>query len=290
MNLVVQHGVARATKDINLRKGEPSTRGAVVRQVLSGQVIQFIGWVTDGESISGKSKWFKTEDGNYFWSGNAQVLPPTPIPPSGYQAITATQLRLIVPSVSTTNVVLFVDALNSAMQEFSINTPLRQCAFIAQTAHESMGYTTFVENLNYSKNALLATWPRRFTEDTAILYARKPEKIANRVYRNRLGNGNEASGDGWKYRGRGIIQTTGKDNYKACGAGLGVDLLTSPKLLEQPLYTFRSGAWFWNSRNLNPLADQGDFTKITQIINGGLLGLDDRLLYYTRAKRVLGIS
>jgi putative chitinase len=218
-----------------------------------------------------------------------QLIPDAPASSDGYQAITAAQLCSIVPSVPVSKANEFADALNNAMREFSINTPLRQCAFIAQTAHESMGYTAFLENLNYSANALIATWPLRFTKEIAASYARQPQKIANRAYANRIGNGDEASGDGWKYRGRGIIQITGKDNYKACGKVLNLDLVSSPELLEQTLNAFRSGTWFWNSRNLNPLADRDDFTAITKAINGGLNGLADRLKYYARAKSVIGV-
>ncbi|MBI3045969.1 MAG: glycoside hydrolase family 19 protein [Candidatus Harrisonbacteria bacterium] len=175
------------------------------------------------------------------------------------------------------------------MTEFEINTPIRLAAFIAQTAHESAGYSAFLENLNYSAQALLNTWPNRFTPESAAIYARQPEKIANHVYINRLGNGDEASGDGWRYRGRGVIQTTGRINYKACGAGLGLDLITSPELLEQPLNAFRSAGLYWKSRNCNSFADSDNFTGLTKAINGGLNGLDDRKAYYARAKSVLGI-
>ncbi|MEK9207537.1 MAG: glycoside hydrolase family 19 protein, partial [Patescibacteria group bacterium] len=112
----------------------------------------------------------------------------------------------------------------------------------------------------------------------------------NCVYANRIGNGNETSGDGWRYCGRGIIQITGKDNYKTCGIGLGLDLISSPELLEQPANAFRSGAWFWKSHNLNSLADKGDFLGITRIINGGTIGQEDRERYYIHAKIALGIS
>ena len=206
-----------------------------------------------------------------------------------YKFITSLQFSSIVPSVTLAKVNDLLNALNKAMQEFSINTPIRQCAFIAQTAHESAGYAFLIENLNYSAQALINTWPSRFTAKNAPLYARQQQKIANYVYSNRLGNGNEASGDGWKYRGRGIIQITGKDNYRNCGVDLGLDLVTSPELLEQLEHAFRSGAWFWNSRKLNDLADKEDFVRITKAINGGTIGLEDRMKYYTRAKTALGV-
>ena len=289
MNFVQKNGTAKALRDLNVRGGQPSTQSAIAGYALAGQILAFVGWVTDGDSVNGNAKWFKTQEGNYFWSGNVEVLP-DPVPAPVGNVLTAAQLGIIIPALAFTRVNDVIAPLNNAMQEFRITTPLRQVAFIAQTAHESIGYSAFVENLNYSAQALLATWPSHFTAAEAASYARKPERIANRAYADRGGNGNEASGDGWKYRGRGIIQITFRDNYRACGTGLGADLVSHPELLEQPSYAFRSGAWFWNSRNLNPLADLGDFVRITRVINGGLNGLADRQRYYALAKAALGIS
>ena len=288
MNFIKKDGSAKALKEFNLRK-YPSTQNTAVRQISVGQTIKFIGFVDDGENIKSNSKWFKTEDGNYFWSGNVEAVPDQPPATEDYQPITATQLCAII-SCTPTKANELIGPLNQAMLEFSINTPLRQAAFIAQTAHESIGYTAFRENLNYSADALVRTWPRRFTPKTAQSYARQPEKIANCVYANRIGNGGETSGDGWRYRGRGIIQVTGKNNYKACGTGLGLDLISSPELLEQLTHAFRSGAWFWKSRNLSSLADKRDFLGITKIINGGINGQEDRERYYVRAKTAIGIA
>ena len=204
-------------------------------------------------------------------------------------SITAEQLKQIVPTLSDSKCKEHLLCLLQTMNEFEINTPLRAAAFIAQTAHESAGYSAFLENLNYSAQALLKTWPNRFTPENAAVYARQPEKIANHVYINRLGNGDEVSGDGWRYRGRGVIQTTGHINYKACGIGLGLDLIAFPELLEQPLNAFRSAGWYWKNRNCNSFADSGDFIGLTKAINGGLNGLDDRKAYYGRAKSVFGI-
>ncbi len=203
--------------------------------------------------------------------------------------ITAEQLKRIVTTLSEAKCKELLPHLLQTMTEFGINTPIRVAAFIAQTAHESAGYSALLENLNYSAQALLKTWPNRFTPESAAAYARQPERIANHVYINRLGNGDEASGDGWRYRGRGVIQTTGRTNYMACGAGLGLDLITSPELLEQPLNAFRSAGWYWKSRNCSSFADSDNFTGLTKAINGGLNGLDDRKAYYARAKSVLGI-
>jgi putative chitinase len=288
MKFIEQVGRGKTLKDINIRQGQASTAVPVASRAASGQILDFVGFVSDGENVAGNSKWFKTKEGNYFWSGNVEVLPDAKTLEE-YENVTEAQLCAVVPGIAVSKAAEFTNALNAAMQEFSINTPLRQAAFIAQTAHESMGYSVFVENLNYSAKTLSATWPRRFTTDIAGGYARKPEKIANCAYANRLGNGNETSGDGWRYRGRGVIQVTGRDNYRACGIALGLDLIHSPEVLEQPLTAFRSGAWFWNSRSLNILADKGDFVGITRKINGGTLGLDDRMKYYRKAKATLGI-
>jgi putative chitinase len=179
--------------------------------------------------------------------------------------------------------------LDAACNEFEINTPLRQAAFIAQTAHESGGYKAFAENLNYRAAVLTRLWPHRFPASIAESYAHNPEKIANRAYELRMGNGDEASGDGWRYRGRGAIQATGKDNYAAMSAALGLDLVGNPDLLAEPAIAFRSAAWWWKSHNLNALADSESFRHITRVINGGLEGEADRLLLYTRAKKALGV-
>ena len=221
-------------------------------------------------------------------------LAPGPTPPPedlGYTVpwITATQLKEIIPTLSSVKCIAYLSHLIQTCDEFGIETPLQRAAFIAQTAHESIGYSAFAENLNYSAPALIATWPTRFTPEDATLFARQPEMIANHVYCNRLGNNTEESGDGWRYRGRGVIQTTGLSNYRACGTALGLDLVASPELLEQPLEAFRSAGWYWKSRNCNSFADSGDFVGLTRAINGGILGLADREAYYTRAKTALGI-
>jgi putative chitinase len=200
----------------------------------------------------------------------------------------AEQLWKIVINLSPEKASELLPNLNAAMEWAEINTPARIGAFIAQTAHESMGLTVFVENLNYSAQGLLKVFPKYFTGSQAADYARQPQKIANRVYANRLGNGNEASGDGWKYRGKGAIQLTGKDNYRRCGQAFGLDLVANPELLLLPENVFKSAAWFWRENNLNAYADVQDFTKLTKRINGGTVGLQDRLAYYQRARKVLG--
>lgn len=172
-------------------------------------------------------------------------------------------------------------ALTDAMPQWGITTRPRAEMFLAQCAHESAGFTRFVENLNYSAQGLMRTWPNRFpTFEVAAQYERQPEKIANFVYANRLGNGNEASGDGWKYRGRGAIQLTGHNNYTAAGAAIRYPLGRYPQDLEQPQFGAPAACWFWKSRGLNELADEGDFEGITRRINGGLVGLTDRIAWW----------
>lgn len=179
-------------------------------------------------------------------------------------------------------------AIVDTFKKFDINTPLRQAAFLSQCAHESGNFSAVVENLNYSKEALVRVWPRHFsTIEFAAPYHRKPEKIANRAYRNRMGNGDEASGDGWKYRGRGVIQVTGKTNYSICGKALNVDLIAQPELLQTPMYAILSAGWFWDSNKLNALADKEDTLAVTKRINGGTHGLEDRKMKLLIAKRIL---
>lgn len=176
--------------------------------------------------------------------------------------------------------------LISAMARFSINTAARKAAFIAQVSHESGRLATVEENLNYSASALLATFPSHFTSAIAAQYARKPEAIANRAYAGRMGNGSEISGDGWKYRGRGLIQITGLDNYKTCGVATGLSLVSSPDLLLNASAAALSAAWFFSSHGCNELADREDFAGITKKINGGLNGQADRLALYAQAEAV----
>jgi putative chitinase len=177
----------------------------------------------------------------------------------------------------------WADALNAACDRYEINTPNRIAGFLSQVGHESAGFQFVVENLNYSSAGLMSVFGKYFpTLDLANAYARQPEKIANRVYANRMGNGDEASGDGWRHRGRGPIQLTGKDNYAAFSLAADVDVLMHPELLEQPEVGALAAGWYWNMRHLNDLADAGDVLGMTRRINGGTNGLDDRQARYTR--------
>lgn len=178
--------------------------------------------------------------------------------------------------------------LTSAMECYEIDqSNLRIAAFLAQVAHESGLFSIAEENLRYSANGLLAVFSKYFTKETAEAYAKQPEKIANKVYGNRMGNGDEASGDGWRFRGRGLIQLTGKTNYIACGAAMGIDLVSAPEMLLEPDRSALAAGWFWDSRKLNDWADRGDFEKVTRLINGGMIGFSDRLRIYENAKLVL---
>ena len=184
----------------------------------------------------------------------------------------------------------WLEPLNETFEKYDISTPKRQACFLGQTMHESGNYKFTRENLNYSAKALMATWPSRFPSlDIATQYERQPEKIASKVYLGRMGN--ESPEDAAKFIGRGLIQCTGKENYTHCGEALGIDLIGSPQLLEEPRYAALSAGWFWNKKNLNALADEGtsnSFQIMTQRINGGLLGLDDRKSNMIEALKALG--
>lgn len=155
--------------------------------------------------------------------------------------------------------------------------------FLAQLAHESRMFERMVESLNYTKAAQIRrTWPKRFANNSAaVAFVRKPERLANFVYADRIGNGDAASGDGWKYRGRGLIQVTGKDNYRDAGEALGLPLLEEPELLEEPVHAADAAGWFWKSHGLNRFAS--NINDCTRAINGGLNGLPDRMRLYNRA-------
>lgn len=181
----------------------------------------------------------------------------------------------------------------AAMAEFGIKNPVDQAMFIAQVGHESAGFTSLVESFNYSVAGLRATFSNRLTTDQINALGRKQyEKslplerqraIANLVYSKRMGN--NGPGDGWNYRGRGLIQITGLANYRDCGNGLKVDLVAQPELLAQDAYAARSAAWFYASKGC--LKYPGDVIRVTQIINGGQNGLDDRRARFAAARKVL---
>lgn len=178
-------------------------------------------------------------------------------------------------------------SLEAAMRKHGINTPQRQAHFLAQILHESGGLKSLEENLNYSAGRLVQVWPRRFDAASAAKYAGKPEAIANRVYGGRLGNGAESSGDGWRYRGRGLIQLTGRANYTAYSKAAGVDAVGNPHLLVAPTFAADAAGWFWAARGLNEIADTGDIQAVTRRVNGGYNGLEDRQQWLKRAVAAL---
>lgn len=184
------------------------------------------------------------------------------------------------------------DALNEILPEYEINSPKRVAAFIAQCAHESGGFRALKENLNYRAETLRKIFPKYFpTDDIAKQYAgmaNKQEAIANRVYANRMGNGDEASGDGFRYCGRGLIQLTGKENYTWFAASLEIPVEEAAEYLQTFEGAVQSACWFWETNNLNQWADKGDILTLTKRINGGTIGLEDRIKHYNHALHVLG--
>ena len=208
--------------------------------------------------------------------------------------------HIVAAGVKQATAEKWADAVANACAEFSISTPQRIAGFLSQCAHESGGFERLQENLNYSADGMAGIWPKRFAvlgpdgkpvkkdgknqpNKFALALHRKPEMIANAVYSNRMGNGPTESGEGWKYRGRGLKQLTGKDNHRACSAGLGVDLVSNPDLLLEPVYAARSAAWFWSTNKCNAFADAEDIEGLTRKINGGLIGIDDRKKRYASA-------
>ena len=172
----------------------------------------------------------------------------------------------------------WVDALNETFDRFAIQVPTQQAAFIGQCGHECGHFRILEENLNYKAATLMRLWPKRFpTQEIANAYAGNPKKIANMVYANRMGNRDEASGDGYRFRGRGCIQLTGHTNYFHAGKALGVDFVMEPDLVASPKYAAMTAGWFWSTHDCNRLAAAQDWVGLTKKINGGTIGLDDRI-------------
>lgn len=180
-------------------------------------------------------------------------------------------------------------ALVQLLPDYDINTPKRIAAFIAQCSHESGGFRVLTENLNYKAAGLRRIFPKYFpTDELAKQYEKQPSKIANRVYANRMGNGDESSGDGFRYCGRGLIQLTGKSNYQAFADSLEMKVQDVPEYLATFEGAAQSACWFWETNNLNKFADAGDILNMTKRINGGTIGLEDRQKHYNHALHVLG--
>ena len=226
------------------------------------------GLTADG--IVGDSTWAKIMGGSV-----PTPAPSTPIVSSG--PLKLEKLKGHIPDAVIT-------MIPDTAAKFQINTPLRLAHFLAQCGHESGGFRATQENLNYSAKGLNGIFKKYFpTLDSALPYERKPEKIANKVYANRMANGSEASGDGYKFRGRGYIQLTGKDNYTQFGKAIGEDILSNPDVVSGK-YALLSAAWFWSKNGLNNLSDGGAndavVTTITKRVNGGTIGLADRIKHF----------
>jgi putative chitinase len=182
----------------------------------------------------------------------------------------------------------WLDALNETFARFNISTPIRQASFIGQCGHECGNFKTLEENLNYRAETLMKLWKNRFpTMEIANEYARNPKKIANKVYASRMGNRDESSGDGFRFRGRGCIQLTGHANYFHAGQACGEDFVMNPDLVATPRYAAMTAGWFWNTHKLNQYADGRDFLMMTKKINGGTIGLQDRINHINHALEVL---
>ena len=180
----------------------------------------------------------------------------------------------------------YLPYINKFAEEFGITTEKRMNHFLAQVLHESSGFARIEENLNYSANRLVVVFPKYFNAKNASLYAHKPRKIASRVYANRMGNNGEASMDGYTFRGRGLIQITGRTNYALYRNYCGYDVVANPDLLAKPLGAVRSAMWYWYTHGLNEIADKDDIITITKRINGGTNGLKERRDIYDELKKV----
>lgn len=204
--------------------------------------------------------------------------------------LTKEQLRQLLPK--NPYIDHWHNALSQLLPDYEINTPQRIAAFVAQCAHESGGFMVLKENLNYRPETLVKIFGKYFTPELAAMYCAKPNKqeaIANRVYANRMGNGPEESGDGYRYCGRGLIQLTGKENYTWFAASLQIPVEEASEYLQTFEGAAQSACWFWETNNLNQWADKGDILTLTKRINGGTIGLDDRIKHYNHALHVLGV-
>lgn len=204
--------------------------------------------------------------------------------------LTTEQLKLLLPK--NPYITYWYNALSQLLPDYEINTSKRVAAFIAQCAHESGGFLVLKENLNYRWQSLRKLFPKYFPSDElAQDYAsrsNKQEAIANRIYASRMGNGPEESGDGYRFCGRGLIQLTGRDNYSWFAASLGIDVIEATEYLTTFEGAAQSACWFWETNKLNQWADKGDIVTLTKRINGGTIGLDDRIKHYEHALHILG--
>lgn len=203
--------------------------------------------------------------------------------------VTLDLLQHMCPRTKTSILEGYVEPLNTVAEYYEMTAnPARLAGFLAQVAHESGGFTAVKENLNYSAKGLMGTFKKYFPDEaTAKAYERQPEKIANRVYANRMKNGDEASGDGYRFCGRGLIQLTGRDNYTKFAADLDMSIEDTIAYLETPNGAVASAGWFWDNNKLNQYCDSGDFVTLTKRINGGTIGLEDRKHHFEIAMHFL---
>lgn len=215
--------------------------------------------------------------------------------------MTPRQLKTAVPFIKDAQ--MWTDILNDILPKYEIDTPIRIASFLAQTGHESMDFRYLSENLNYDSIGLAKTWPKRYAEldvkgnvrypitpnAKAMSISRMPEKIANHCYAGRMGNGDEDSGDGWKYRGKGLIQITGYTNHKCFADAVSMTVDEATEYMLTPRGAVESACWFWKSRGLNDVADKMDLEGMTREINGGVIGLADRKSRLLTAKVVFGV-
>lgn len=203
-----------------------------------------------------------------------------------FSMITEKQFLTLFPKANP----CYVDLLNEKFEDHNINTLERVSCFISQCGHESVGFTVFSENLNYSETGLLKVFKKYFNAEQAKEYARKPEKIANRVYANRMGNGPEESGDGWRFRGRGLIQLTGKNNYSNFAKFCNQSINETVTFCETNVGIVNSAVWFWLANGLNSFADDKNILGLTKKINGGTIGLEERKSLYNKTKELIKIN
>jgi putative chitinase len=209
--------------------------------------------------------------------------------------MTIEQLTLAFPHATASSLALYGQALIDAMVAAEINTPLRERHFLAQVGHECDDLNRLSEDLNYSAEALYRVWPTRFGGGLAAHYAHDPERIANRAYAGRLGNSVETSGDGWRFRGRGLIQITGRENYEEYSVWASYNVVANPDILLSaddpgPRLCVGTAPWFWAAHRLNALADHDDCESITRRVNGGLMGLPDRVARVASIKEALEVA
>ena len=206
--------------------------------------------------------------------------------------ISLEQLGALYPRARDGHLQAFAELCGSVFDEFGISgLPVRLHFFLAQIGHESGGLSIVEENMNYSAKRMTQVWPSRFpTIADAQPFAHNPEKLANKVYANRMGNGDPQSGDGFRFRGRGYIQITGRDGYREVGTRAGLDLIGSPELAFQPEHALRVACAFWKWKDLNTICDTGNFEKVTRRINGGTVGMDDRRAWLAKVRRILAVQ